>query len=1636
MKKSVKLLVLVLSLALIIGALAVVAFAQDNGAVAKVGETEYTTLAEALDAVAEGGEVVLINDAEVSSFTVNKSFTINLNGNTLTATDSANAAFTINAEVNFTVKGEGAVVTSGNLITEGNSAINPTVTFEGPGLTVVHDPKVATSMVSVMAGSYVFKNVDVESVAAVSGANSIFATGGSASAKFTFDNAKITANYANHVDDCIIYMQGGASVELLNSYVKTSGSLSKYKSSTAEKPLYVKNSVIEQEFNDLQIKFTKENNDATRKTCFLLGWGDELKGGAIVIEDSFVEFCYRLNCAGGSSTVKFVNSTLRHSGFTENDSSNDTNLLRYAKVEFDANSVYLMGRGAGNITNGSGGDGGKVFVEEGFRTNAEHIVKNNKSFSNFVMPDGTTADVSTQYKFVYDPAGNLNAPYVVVDVTKEGANANPIDADVVRFYDNSELFSANVNGYIGMDDGVNDKNVTTAAFCKMFNMNGSFTTGGGAWNVGEYAGCGTSMLEIIGENSCYKYWVNPNGTEVGGKRSTVGVTDATKGPNFLPNNANASSLTDNKVVVLDLDIATDSAAGFVSGNIELQNNGSRKAYFAIAADGTLTHNKNNLTPNADFSIKKLDTSKWHRLSFVIYGETNTVHVFIDGEYFGYGTENSNVTSINSIRYSADKMQNVNATLLMDNCMDREYKTYRNGDSAENQTPAYYLSNLPMNTGVVENCAVMGQPYSDIAEAMTTATALPGRSVELTADVDIPTKIETNGRIYTNGYNLAIADGSYGADVVYDNEGNVVYYEFDETYASLKVTYAWYNGIGDFTLDESYVFTEVKVGQVPTAPDSINVSPLIQKNAAGKHLLAYHKGWSAEMDNTTPDEFHPLTVAAAQADNGQPHYVYPVYDTEYNDPGYTWLVIDKDGRFVRGGTDNKLWSSTAFSTFKLAYGETFVLNADFIMYGSFSYGAFATGDGSKMISLDVNGFTLKVSPLTAGSRKADIWTIKNGETLNVFSSRAGGQIIGEGFMDVNYNNAETQQTKGASGGNLFQFQPSALDHASNNSTETNMNAHLNIGAYNGKGEYTAAYANNLTCSAASVVAIQSGDATCSVNIDGTCFVRNSSDYFGLVFTRYYYGKLNIKNTVLASVTDNTVLGAYSAAAVFEEGTLTESPACEIVVDNCVILTKHNGANILSSNQAMGSITFTNTYTNGAIKATSADKQNVFVGESVHAAALEPSAFLGELTAAYYNKPINLRAFGIPASSLSVQYIYAEPTEVGTASAAADLQTLVYTFASTGTALDGDGTVLGNYVVRTVKATDTLKVTFKGIGGNEDIVQEYAVGGKVIAPTIAGADVGVFKLTHDGTFDVELPEVLTASLTVTPGVKSEVSVSGIKTNLSVYSDFLVNLYVPAEYKDYVTKIAVGNNVLDMTDVVVDGVNYIKVAIAKNAEDAAKNIVFAITLKSEGYAAAVTVTVSVASYAEKVLANENSTDADKQLMYYVLNYANEAAKYFGGAADATLAALLETYATVKGEKEENTYADAIEELALGQVFASASVKLTSAPAFVLTLKDGFAGTVTVTYGDKTRTYVVTADSDREIVVTGMKAYNFCLNITVNAEGTIGEESVATENAQYNLDTFVKYHVESEAAESVACEDLLVALYDYVVCAKAYVG
>ena len=1634
MKKHSKLLVLVLSLALIIGAIAVVASA-DNGVAAKIGATEYATLAGALEAVKEGEEIVLVNDATLDTYTAKVSFTLNLNGKTLTTTNADAAAITVEGAINVSIKGAGKIVAAGTLVNQAAAAAAPVVTVEGSNLVIEHNPKTGKALFVAAGGEYVLKNLDVTS-GLFAGVNEVFSTTADSVAKYKLTNVVIKADSEDNVDDRVFYVQAGSSVELTDSYVHTSGGFSRFKASTAAAPFKILNSVIEQKYTS-----AIEPGNA-RKTCFLLGWGDELKGGAFVVENSFMEICYRLNCGGGASTVKFVNSTLRHSGYTETETSTDIQLLRYANVEFDANSKYVVARNEGAITHNADGSGGKLFVGEGFRTNAEFLTTRT-GYSTFVMPDGKTADASEQYKFVFDPAGDMNVPYVVVDVTKENAVTNPVGADTIRFFDNTELYSSDPDGYIAKDDGVTANNFSVRTNCKMFNINGPTGTGF-AWNVGAYAGCGTSMVGVVGDNSFYKYWVNPL-DETSTVRKVVGITDAGKVPCFLPGSNTGENLADSKVIVYDVDFATDSDKGFVGFNVELQS-GARTCYMTLQADGTVT-TTSSLTKNPEYTLDKLSFDSWHRITVVLYTETKTVYLYIDGQYLGKGTEKDSVTSVNGLRLNSGGDQNVNATLLLDNAMERLYTNYRNNDTAENQTPEYYLSNLPMNKELDESYGVMGTPYFDANEAITAAAALEGRYAYLTKDVLVPVVIKSNGYLDANGHKLILGEGSYGADIQYDADGNPTLYEFNSTYNDLKVRYGWYKGEGETWDDASYVFTEVGVGQTPIVPEELNIPGITTKNEEdGYYYLSSVIGWSEGIDATTPDDFAPVTIADAKkfALTQQAYYTYPVFGapTKQN---YRYVIIDTaTGAFKRGGNLNFVWGSKVKSDIALAVGETFVLCCDDMRWaGGFDQTTFGKGE----IGIDLNGHTMFIDGSENDTRKiTTFFNVKADQTLNVYSSRAGGRIYSIGLNDNEISHKkywnesnpasnggflgipETAYTKGASGGALFTMIPANRDHVSNNG-ETNYNAHITIGTYNGK------YAGNLTIEGAAIVAADSGDKTCSVTVDGVTIIRNSIDYAASVFTRFFYGTVKVTNSTFYSGVGGGFFGAHGQAAtiVTDETTgvqtLTESPTGTYTVDGCVVIVNKDGANVFADTQAMGNVTVTNTITNGTIGYTSTLKQNVTIGEGVAAYAIKASAYAEGIVAAAYNLPMQFAQ-----ETVNVPYIYAPKTEKGTLAYKKDIEFRNFVVAANGYTGEAD-LVLGVLGQMTVKAEDVVKVTFKGLNGGEDIVVDYVKGGKIVAPAYQAIDNGIFKFVHDGTFVEELPEVVTEAITLTPNVKSTVTLKGVKTNLSVYSDFLINLYIPAAYAENVVSIIANKTVLATTKVTIDEVEYIKVVVAKDAEDAAVNTVFTINLRDGDIVGTATVTVSVASYAETVLAGETYTAADKQLMYYVLNYANEAAKYFDGAEDATLKALLETYAAAKGEgMAEQTYANAIETLALGEVFESATVELTAAPAFVLNVKDNFVGTVTITYGDQTRTFEITADSDRAIVLKGMKAYNFGLELTVNAEGTIGETAVKTENAKYNLDTFVKYHVNSEAEESVACEALLVALYDYVACATAY--
>ena len=333
-------------------------------------------------------------------------------------------------------------------------------------------------------------------------------------------------------------------------------------------------------------------------------------------------------------------------------------------------------------------------------------------------------------------------------------------------------------------------------------------------------------------------------------------------------------------------------------------------------------------------------------------------------------------------------------------------------------------------------------------------------------------------------------------------------------------------------------------------------------------------------------------------------------------------------------------------------------------------------------------------------------------------------------------------------------------------------------------------------------------------------------------------------------------------------------------------------------------------------------------------------------------------------------------------------------------------------------------------NSGAIAAYPDGSDVCSST-------TYKMIYDPDGNAETPYVVLSAENA-----AFADLEGLKANLSLYSDFLVNLYIPAAYAQYITTVnekALAEGTVNFGD----AAEFVKATVAKNANEASDDAVFEIKLNDGERTATKIVRLSITDYATKILAGDTFADTDKALMYYMLNYANEVAKYPDGSADAEIAALLETYVQWNVVDVAKNFGNAVADKGLDSVFSYAGITLEAAPAFTFTPNGKFTGTVTVTYGDgNVREYTVPENSEAKILVEGMKIYNFATNITVTAVGTIaGVDGEQTVTGTINLDTYAKYHTENAAndesatkADSAAALDLINALYDYVKVAEQY--
>ena len=924
MKKHLKLLVLVLTLVLIVGAVAIVSSAADDNYVCQVGTTKYTSIYDAymsLDS-SKGGTITLIKDATIDTAfgkgdgkngTINErrnNVIFDLNGYTLTTT--ANRAIQNHYNYNFSFVGEGEIIAkNGAFVSTHSDSADGTIKVIGTGkgikITSTNEP------IYGHRGNFVFENVDfnitMNSAAGAFTGGRSSEENGFRSANYSFNNCTVNLTQTVNSSSVPVFSyDAGAktgSIKITNSYFAFSGGLVTNFNSTTENAFVVENSVLVQELAPAQ-------TGTARKTNFIYG----TPNGGFNFKNSHIEYAYRFLSA--NSTVNLVNSKLVFTAQPWELTGGDCMIARYGTVNFDKDSELV----ASSIYNVAHGES-KIVFAEGARVN--HATK--FKAANVFFPDGSATNASTTYKFMFDPAGDSDSPYVVVKADV----ASNLPAGTTYFNDFSDLRTTRVDGLI-IDNGVNvnlDGNVDSKGN-PTSNSTGVFAQYNvSAPKTAANSNGGSVVLENILGNRAIKYWVTPTETKTEGRRNIS--YDGTNSPClFLTSTGNAYA--SNKVIVLGYDFATDSGA-YPSHPVRLDAQGKENAksqnLFSVSNDGTLTNK--NLAKDAsvvdafhNIGDLKASTTGWNRVTVIIYGATKQAHVYFNGMYVGSAKSYASDTAPNSVdgfRLDVGKEQPINSTILLDNFRNYGFTALAAADNVKDKiNPGAYIEADVMNTLVNDTIVAGGNVYATLDEALKS-----GATVDLFGDVKIAQTVKTNGIVITNGYNVNVnTASSIGYKVV-----NGVY-AFDSSY---NVKYAFQTGVdanGEFVYTEA----EIYVNNIPKAPAGSISDKIYQKNeATGKYSVASLLGWSEDPTSTTPDDFAPVTMKDVEENEGNTIYLYPVYGA-YTDTGYDFVILDNaTGEVKRGGTHSgELWGGTAWSLFNLQYGETLVLTSNLKMLG--------------------------------------------------------------------------------------------------------------------------------------------------------------------------------------------------------------------------------------------------------------------------------------------------------------------------------------------------------------------------------------------------------------------------------------------------------------------------------------------------------------------------------------------------------------------------------------------------------------------------------------------------------------------------------------------------------------------------------
>ncbi len=280
-------------------------------------------------------------------------------------------------------------------------------------------------------------------------------------------------------------------------------------------------------------------------------------------------------------------------------------------------------------------------------------------------------------------------------------------------------------------------------------------------------------------------------------------------------------------------------------------------------------------------------------------------------------------------------------------------------------------------------------------------------------------------------------------------------------------------------------------------------------------------------------------------------------------------------------------------------------------------------------------------------------------------------------------------------------------------------------------------------------------------------------------------------------------------------------------------------------------------------------------------------------------------------------------------------------------------------------------------------------------------------------------------------SELSGFTPKISVTLYSDFIFNIYIP--YVSGVESIELDGESVDISSLEIteiEGERFYTLHKSQTASSAAENFTFRIGVVTGGKTVYGNWTVSIVKYAKLVLGDSDSTDVEKTLVRDILSYVRSAYIYFERANAAEVKSKIDA---IIGENYDATSLPTdIEKVETGSGFDSATFDLGGTPSFLFypeTDENGDLVYDTDAYvftlrGNVLAKEVLTKTDGTVYIKVTTYAYGICENIGYSIDGT-------EISGQFNIKSYYEF---AKTQNNDALVSLVERLWKYSESAVAY--